>query len=153
MNAQTEEEFFAITLSQQAAGYVLRGFNLIRWTFVLSIIFSTCLLLLIWIRYFEYFLIYDVKNSPVLFIQFRVEPIVMVATTIVNVIQVSFYFRFIQLCRRGIANREADVFNNSFKWLIRNAVLACIILAVNLLFIFFNIYVEVKRLVVPAITT
>lgn len=153
MNAPTEEDFFAITLSQNGASYILRGFNLIRWTFVIAMIASVCFLFLHWFRYFEYYIKYEVKGSTALFIQLRIEPITMGVTSLLNILQIIAYFRFVQLCKRGIATRQADMFNNSFKWLIRNAVVACIIVVINLVFAILNIYFEVEKLVNPSATT
>ena len=146
MNTPTEEEFFTVTLSEHGAGYILRVFSIIRWTFLLAIIASICFLSLHWFRYFEYYAKYEIKDSTALLIQLRIEPIAMGITAALNIVQIITYFRFVQLCKRGIATRQPDMFNKSFKWLVRNAVVSCIIVVIELAFAILNIYFEAERL-------
>jgi hypothetical protein len=120
MNDLSKQDMFEVTLSQEGAAYLLRLYKLTQWVCVLAIIVSLILLTN------SFTLIY--KNNRYYAKadwQTMIYPVYAVLASVITLTQFYCYFRFTLLCKKAIQLQQADLFNYSFKWLLRNTIFAC----------------------------
>lgn len=145
MNNPTEE-LFEIKLTPQGANNILRTFKIVQWTLILGIIYSGCYLFLDLSRYVQYYSKYDTGDDIVLFVQLRIEPLFMAFVTILSIVQIVYYFNFIKLCKKGIDTQQSDLFNQSFTWMLKNAIVMFVTAIIVIAFIIFNTWSEVDKM-------
>jgi len=143
MNSPATPDVFEISLSQEGASYLLRTFRLVRWVFLFASIASAAYLYLEIARYtaFKEFGSGHGWNNLLVF---RVMPWVAVAITLLNITQFATYMIFTRFCYRAIEWRQPDLFNESFKWLLRNTRMALVVMLLNLFSVAFYIVEHIK---------
>jgi hypothetical protein len=139
MDNMPENNFFQITLSQQAANWLLRVSRITSWLFILGCI-SCCLhLLSIFLRYAIYEEFTNNGSWEMIF-QLYVFPVFEFLFIVVTIIQIYYFYKFTRKCRKGIELQQADLFNESFQWLLKNTLLAAVMFILQLVFIFLVLY-------------
>lgn len=142
MDAQPNEHFFEITLSQEGSDRIMRLFKTVRWLFLGSIVLSAAFLVL----GYMVLIFRDSIPGEQSFI-FRAETLVNGVSTIVGVVlmlgQLYSFFHFTRLCRKSIQLRQSDLFNRSFKWLIRSAMFSIALVIIQFFLALFTIYVVI----------
>jgi len=142
MNTPTEENLFEITLSQQGTIYILRTYRIIRWFSTMVAIIAIMAIISLWLRIDRY-QHYDTSKDWMLFVELRIFPVIWSVAIFFSIANAFAYARFTILCKRAIETRQADLFNDSLKWLVRNARIACTLCAINLLSTGFELYAEI----------
>jgi len=124
MDNLPENNFFELSLSQQGASWLLRLHKVVRWLIIFFILLSLVVLLEFAIKYRTYL---RYKGDSWLFIiQTRIYPVVEIIVLIIAVIQNYYFLHFTRACKKSIEMQQADLFNESFKWLYKMAVLIAI---------------------------
>jgi hypothetical protein len=138
MNQSPETNFFEIKLSSQGADYLFRLYKGNRWLFILLISLSVLLLGNSVIRY----VLFQHYNQPgwLAFVQAKIIPVYTVILAVINVVMVYYYFHFSRICKKSIEQQQTDLFNSSFKWLLRYTSIACVVLVLQIIFYMFDLF-------------
>jgi hypothetical protein len=143
MDAQPNEHFFEITLSQEGSDRIMRLFKTVRWLFLGSIVLSAAFLVLGYMILIMRDRLPGEKSTI-----FRVETVVSLVFTVVGVAlmfgQLYSFFHFTRLCRKSIHLGQSDLFNYSFKWLLRSAVFSLSIVIFQFIYLLFSMYVVIN---------
>lgn len=145
MNTPTGENMFEITLSQEGISYLLRICRIVQWTFLLALLLYTSQLVMGSITFIQR-KEFDTKGVVERIVQFRIGPLVLIITSAMAIVEISFFFRFFQLCKKAIETKQAELFNHSFKWLFWHTILALILFIINLPFSAYYCYIAIKGL-------
>jgi hypothetical protein len=144
MDSQPNENFFELKVSQEGSARILRLFRIVRWVFLISICCS-CVFISLGIFRIS-FLRYDSQMDALLMAEMIASPIYIFVVTVLILCQSYSYFHFTRLCKRAIALQQADLFNYSFKWLIRSSLISLIALIIEFLMGSFTLYVIIHAL-------
>lgn len=122
---------------------MLKTFNLVRWVFLLAAIGSAGYLYLEVVRFVEY-REFEVGQDWRRYMLLRVMPWVGALGILLNMTEFTVYMIFTRRCYRAIELRQSDLFNESFKWLLRNTKLAMAVMLLNLLAVGFYMWDHIK---------
>jgi hypothetical protein len=145
MDSQPNENFFELKVSQEGSARILRLFKIVRWLFLVALL---CSLMFVGYGFLRLFTIDRYDDIPDW--QFQAEivasPVYSIIVTILFLVQTHSYFHFTRLCKKAIQLQQADLFNYSFKWLIRHALVSLNILIIEFLMGCFSFYVAIHLL-------
>jgi hypothetical protein len=145
MDAQPRENFFEITVSQEGSDRIMRLFKTVKWLFGASIVMSAIIQVVSFVRLSFYLKLYDGGNFIVK-AETVILPIYSFLYTVLLLGQIFSFFHFTRLCKKSILLRQADLFNYSFKWLIRSATFSIIMLVLEFLMSVFTMYALINYL-------
>jgi hypothetical protein len=126
MDTIPENNFFEITLSQQGASWLLRIYKITRWFFILGICLSFLYLTSIALRY-VFYIRYKSDNNWLSIFHTKVFPCFEAMGVIASFIQIYYYVTFTRTFKNGIEQQQSETFNDSFKWLYKNTVIAFVL--------------------------
>ena len=118
-----ENNLFEVFLSSEGAGYLSRVYRITRWVFILGIIFSVIQLVNIFTR-FSLMSGSSALGSDWMSIISKIYPLIEIVSVILTLLQLYFYFNFTRIGNKSIELQQSDLFNESFKWLFRNSLMA-----------------------------
>jgi hypothetical protein len=128
-----ENNLFELTLSPQGATWLLRLHKIIRWLFMLVIALSVLLLVNVAIKYRIYM---TYKGDTWVFIfQTKIYPIVEILVLIIAFVQNYYFLSFTRISKKSIEAQQGDLFNESFKWLYKVAVIASILTIIQFIIV------------------
>jgi len=145
MDAQPNEDFFELTVSQEGSARIIRLYKIVKWIFAATIFLSLVFLTMSYLRYI-FFKRYEQDSDYLLQLEGNIYPIYSIIWNILWIVQVYCYFHFTRLCKKAIELRHAELFNASFKWLLRSAVLFLVVLAIEFVVSTFQIYIQIQLL-------
>ena len=138
-----ENNLFEITLSQEGAGWLLRLYNITRWLFIMGIVMSFLSVLSMILRH-RFYMAY---NIPQHWIDLSIRPIFEGVLLTVTIIQLYYFFTFSRTAKKAIEQQQSDLFNESFKWLLRNTILASVMFVMYLVSVGYSIYTQSVALI------
>jgi hypothetical protein len=134
-----ENNLFEISLSQQGASWLLRLYKVTRWLFVLGIVLSVLFFINIGLR-FRINMRYTTPDNWLSVLQLNLYGLFDTVVVIITFIQIYYYFKFTRTCKMGIEELQPDLFNDSFKWLFKNTVMASVMFVLQLILACFAIF-------------
>lgn len=134
-----ENNLFEISLSQEGASWLLRLYKVTRWLFVLGIILSLLFVLSLILRY-RIYMRYNIPHNWITNVEMKILPIFEGVLMVVTIIQIYYFFTFSRTAKKAIEQQQSDLFNESFKWLLRNTLLASVMFVMHLISVAFSIY-------------
>jgi hypothetical protein len=144
MDPQPNENFFELKVSQEGSARLLRLFRIVRWMFLISICCSFIFIGHSILRVF--FFRYGMGADGLLRAEIIATPIYIFVVTILFLFQTYSYFYFTRLCKRAIELQQADLFNHSFKWLIKSALISLVAWIIQVIMGGFSLYVGIHAL-------
>jgi hypothetical protein len=139
MDAQPNENIFEITVTPEGSERMMRLFKMVKWLFAGAIVLGLAFLLLSSLRYVFYSRI-TFNRTFLIDLEAVITPVSTVVITVLMIGSMYSYFHFTRLCKRSIQLRQTDLFNYSFKWLLRSCMFSLSLLLVELLMAMFSIY-------------
>jgi hypothetical protein len=130
MDKMPENNFFQITLSPQAANWLLRVCKITVWTFAMAC--TLCVLTLVGVGIRLLLFSQTIGDSWTSIFQTVAFPVFEVVFVILSFIQLSHFYKFTRLCRKGIELQQADLFNESFQSLLKNSLTVIVIVVLQL---------------------
>jgi hypothetical protein len=137
MDAQPNENFFEITVSQEGSDRIMRLFKTVRFLFAFSIVLGIIFIGVGYLRFIFYSRL-TYSNNPFFKAESVLLPVYTVLLTVLMFGQLYSFFHFTRLCKKSIQLRQADLFNYSFKWLIRSALFSGCMFIIEILMSFFT---------------
>lgn len=142
MDVQPGENFFEITLSQEGSQRLLSVYKKARWLFAGGIILSAVFLVGGYLG-----LMMRSKIPGEKYLLFKIETVVnvlyVVLGTVLTVWQLYVFFHFTRLCRKSIQLGQSDLFNYSFRWLVKSAKISIAALILQFCMTLFSMYVTI----------
>ncbi|AEV98355.1 hypothetical protein A4D02_22615 [Niastella koreensis] len=135
-----ENNLFEVCLSAESAVLFNRVFRLARWLFLLGIFMSIIQLANIGIRFRMYNPPRSLQDGGLILILTSIYPIFEILMVVLTVTQLYFFFNFTRVGNKGIELQQSELFNESFKWLLRETRLALILFVVETLLLVFAMY-------------
>lgn len=126
-----ENNLFEISLSSEGAGYLNRVYRITRWTFMLGILFSVIQLVNIGTRFRMVTSSTNLQGGDWLSIVTKIYPAIEIVSVILTLLQLYFFFNFTRIGNKSIELQQSDLFNDSFKWLLRNTRVAITMLVLE----------------------
>jgi uncharacterized membrane protein YcgQ (UPF0703/DUF1980 family) len=130
MESQPESSLFEIRVNENGKSYIRKFLKLIvpgliffGLTFIIGLFAS--------VRYI--ILSYSTTNSLKIPLTVRVTYFFEVLTSVVNLLAIIFYMRFAYALKKGLAKNDEELFNRSFRYLSRNALLFLVTMIMTLL--------------------
>ena len=143
-NENIPENFFNITLSQQGAATLLRFNKIVRWLFILVTVVAVILLINAGIKY-RLYMRYSI-STWFSFFQLKVFPIAEIVMVVISVVQNYYLFSFARENKNSIELQHTDQFNESFKWLLKAAVVAGLLAVLQFVFMVLILYGDFELL-------
>lgn len=119
-----ENNLFDVSLSSEGAGYINRVYRITRWTFIIGILFSVIQLVNIGTRFRMVNSATGLQGGDWLSIVTYIYPVVEIVSVILTLLQLYFFFNFTRIGNKSIELQQSELFNESFKWLLRNTMVA-----------------------------
>ena len=141
----SENNFFELTLSQQAASWLMRIGKISRWVFIASIGLSLLVFIDIGIMNALYMRI-KLDNNWLSIFQTRIYPGFQVISIIIAIFQNYYYLKFGRTCKKAIETQQSDLFNESFKWLLKNALVTFTLIVLQWVMIAIALYAHLVLL-------
>lgn len=141
-----ENNLFEITLSREGAGWLLRLYKITRWLLILGIIVSLLLVLSLILRY-RIYMRYNIPYNWITNVELNILPIFEGVLMVVTIIQLYYFFTFSRTAQKAIEQQQSDLFNESFKWLLRNTLLATVMIAMHFISVGFAVYAQSMTLI------
>jgi hypothetical protein len=142
-----QNNLFEVSLSAEGAGYLNRVYRITRWVFIVGIFFSVVQLVNIGIRFRMYGSSSVFRgSSDWLSILTKIYPVIEIITVILALAQLYFFYNFTRIGNKSIEVQQSDLFNESFKWLLRNSLVAIIMFVLDTIMLCFATYSNFKIL-------
>jgi hypothetical protein len=148
MDNNIPENFFELTLSQQGANWLLRLYKITRWLIIMGIVLFLLGFINIILQY-NLYLQYKTPNNWLEIVQTRIYPAFEGVALIITIVQLYYYFTFTRICKEAIEQQQSELFNNAFKWLLRNTLTACVMFVMHFIgtsFVLYNQFVLLSSL-------
>jgi hypothetical protein len=133
MATENQEDLFEIKLTEVGRNYILKTARLAGGVVVLSILNSTISFLTTGIRVIRY----TNRSYQYYTRNFFIADIVIMSIALLNIFAVLKYWSFISTARKGISNVNAVQFNQSFKFIYSNIVIAMVVIVLNIIILLF----------------
>jgi hypothetical protein len=119
-----QNNLFEVSLSAEGAGFINRIYRINRWLFMLGIFLSIVQLINIGIRFRMYDSSKYLQGGDWMSIITKIYPLIEIVIVVLTIIQLYFFFNFTRIGNKSIDLQQSDLFNESFKWLLRETRLA-----------------------------
>ena len=142
-----ENNLFEVSLSAEGADYFKRVYRITRWVFIIGIFFSVVQLVNIGTRFSMYGSSTAFRGgSDWVSILTKIYPVIEIVTVILALAQLYFFYNFTRIGNKSIELQQSELFNESFKWLLRNSLVAIIMFVLDTIMLCFATYSNFKIL-------